>query len=52
MTLPPGHIFAGLPAGAAGAEQFLHGRVILHAGDCREVLPTLAEPLFAWKKAQ
>jgi DNA modification methylase len=32
-----------LPARAVRAEQFLDGRVILHCGDCREVLPTLAE---------
>jgi site-specific DNA-methyltransferase (adenine-specific) len=43
MTLPPGHIFAGLPAHAAGAEQFLNGRIVLHCGDCLEAMAQLAE---------
>jgi DNA modification methylase len=43
MTLSPGHIFAGLPARAAGAEQFLNGRIVLHCGDCIDVMATLPE---------
>jgi DNA modification methylase len=43
MTLPSGHIFAGLPTRAADAEQFLDGRIVLHCGDCLEAMGQLAE---------